>query len=134
MEKKNAILFVKVIAILGYIGAGLMALGGLLMLFGGSFIAGLMPIESIPQLFGALAGAFFVVMGIIMIGFAVLGVFVARGLWNHKRWARIVCIIFSALGVLSGLVALPGSIIQLILNGVVLYFLAFDRTVIKLFK
>jgi hypothetical protein len=134
MDKKHAELIVKIIAVGGYIGAGLGVIAGLALLFGGSFIAGLMPMADIPSFAGALVGAVAVVMAIICIAFSVFVFIVSKNIWNHKNWARIAVIILAALGGLSALFHLPSGIIGLILDGAVVYFLGFDKTVIKLFK
>jgi len=128
MDKKNAELIVKIIAILGYIGAGFSILGGLIMLLGGSFLASLLPN------FGAFIGVLAVVAAVLMIAFGIFAIFVAKGIWNHKNWARIVVIIFSALGVIGGLTSLPSGIIGILINGAVFYFLVFEKTIIGLFK
>jgi len=57
----TAVSIVKTISILGYIGAGLGILAGLLLLFLGPFILSMLPIEYIPPIIGTLAGAFLIV-------------------------------------------------------------------------
>jgi len=118
---------VKVIAVLYYIGAVLGVIFGLLFLVG----AGLMgSIANQIPLLGALGGALFVVGGIILIGLGVLGFFVGRGLWKAKPWARIVAIIFAALGILMAVISMvQGNIasnifnlvIQLVIGGYLLF-------------
>lgn len=132
MDKHSAEVVVKIISILGYIGAGLSILGGIIMLFGGTFVASYFTMGGAQG--AAFVGALAIVMAIVMIAVGIFGIFVARGLWHHKNWARIVIIIFSVLGVISSLFSLPGGIIGLIINGAILYFLAFDKTVVSLFK
>jgi len=127
-------LVVKIISILGYIAAGFCILFGLVMLFGSQFIIGMMPIANIPNLTSAMVGAVITVMAIILIAVGIFGFFLAKGLWEHKNWARIVAIVFSALGVLGGLTSLPRGIVGLVIHGAVIYFLAFDKNVIRLFK
>jgi hypothetical protein len=132
MDKKTAELVVKIISILGYIGAAFSILAGIVMLFGGTFMASLLMSGTN---YAAFVGALAVVIAIIMIVVGVLAIFVSKALWQHKNWARIVVVIFSALGVLSSLVSIMrGGIVGLIIDGAILYFLAFDKTVIHLFK
>jgi uncharacterized membrane protein (DUF2068 family) len=85
--------------------------------------------NQIPLL-GALGAGLFVVGGIIMIGLGVLGFFVGRGLWKARPWARIVAIIFAALGILMAVISMiQGSIasnifnlvIQLVIGGYLLF-------------
>ena len=94
---------VKIISVLYYIGAVLCALFGLLFMAGAGLAGALL--KSIPFL-SVLGAGFFVILGILFVGFGVLDFFVGRGLWKCKNWARIVAIIFSALGILNGLASL----------------------------
>jgi len=132
MDKKNAELTVKIIAILGYIAAGLAILGGLMVIFFGRGL-GIMYSTSM-----ALVGARAVMLAILMVIAGIIGIFVSKALWTHKNWARIVVIIFSALGILSSLVRLSrgviGGIIGIVIYGAIIYFLAFDKTIMHLFK
>jgi hypothetical protein len=134
MDKKQAITVVKIISILGYIGAGLGILSGIILLFGGAFIAGMMPLADIPALTGALIGAAITVLSIVIILFSIFCIFLARALWNHKKWARIVFIVFSVIAILANLFSLPAGVIGVVINGFIVYFLAFDTQVMKLFK
>jgi hypothetical protein len=128
MDKKNAELTVKIIAVLGYIAAGLAILGGLMVLLFGRSL-GIMYSRS-----WALVSAYAVTMAILMVIAGVVGIFVSKALWSHKNWARIVIIIFSALGIISSLLRLPSGIIGIVIYGVIIYFLAFDKTIVHLFK
>jgi len=128
MDKKSAEVIVKIIAILGYIGAGLAILGGLMVLFFGRGL-GIMYSASM-----ALTSAKAITLAILMVIAGVVGIFVAKALWSRKNWARIVVIIFSALGILSSLMRLPSGIIGIVIYGAIIYFLAFDKTVVHLFK
>lgn len=137
MNKSTAELWVKIIAILGYIGAALGVIGGIIMLFGGSFITTMVPMfdQSLEAIGGAaVLTVVFVISGIIAIAFSIFGFIVSLNLWKHKNWARIVMIIFAVLGIISGLTSLPGGLISLVIEGGILYLLAFSKDVIKLFK
>jgi hypothetical protein len=133
-SNENSVLIVKVISILGYIGAGFGILFGLLLLFGGSFILGMMPFEEISQVFGALAGAIIMLLAVTLLLFSIFWIFISRALWNHKNWARIVFIIFAVIGALNSIFTLPAGILSLILDGAIVYFLGFDENVKNLFK
>ena len=133
MEKNTAELFVKIISILGYIWSGICILAGLLMIFAGPLILKLLSAFLPQALVGILTGVI-VLGGIFILVIGCFGIFLYHGLMNYKEWARITVIIFSALGVLSGLTSLPSGLIELVYSGLVLYLLAFDKTAIKLFR
>jgi hypothetical protein len=132
MEQKDAELIVKIISILGYVGSGLAIVLGLVLIFGGSFIAGFL-----QTMFGSLSTmltGLLVVFGILMIIFGIVALFVYMKLMKYVYWARIVVIVFAAIGTLNGLVNLPSGIIGLLINGAIFYFLTFQKDVIALFK
>lgn len=136
MDKSAAETWVKVIAILGYIGAALLALVGLIFLFGGSFVGSML---TLAGLFGGIAiGGLFVFAGIAMIIIGVLEFIVALNLWKHKNWARIVMIVLSVLGIIGALSSIGKgpfmSIVNLIINGGIFYLLTFNKDVVALFK
>jgi predicted membrane channel-forming protein YqfA (hemolysin III family) len=132
MNKKNSELTVKIIAILGYIGAGLAILGGLMVLLFGRGLGIMYPAGM------ALIGTKAVLYAILMVAAGIVGIFVSKALWNHKNWARIVILIFCALGVLSALASMirffPRGIINLLIHGAIVYFLAFEKSITHLFK
>ncbi len=124
-EQKGVPTGVKVISVLYYIGAGLLFLLGLAAIFGaGAFVTMLSQLGPLA----ALGTGMFIVMGIIMIGLAVLSFFIARGLWNGRSWARIVAIILAALSIINGVYSIAqgmggwvGLVIQLIIGGYLLF-------------
>lgn len=63
------------------------------------------------------------VMGVVILVMSILGFIMAWGLWAGKRWAWTITIILSALGVLTNLFTLPGSIISILINGGIIYYL-----------
>ena len=126
---------VKIIAILQYICAGFLVLFGLLFLVGSNYLAGVL--SKVAPFLATLGATFFIVIAIICLAFAALAFFVGRGLWKAQNWARILVIIFSALGVLSGLVSIIkgdfGSIVSLAINGLIGWYLYFNADVKKAF-
>ena len=121
---------VKVVSVLYYIGAVLELLFAILVFVGAGFAS------QVPGLsiLGALGTGLFVVMGAILIGLAVLSFFVARGLWKAQKWARVVAIIFSALGVLMALVGMlqgqiASNILGLVISGAIGGYLWFSSGV-----
>jgi len=133
-NNSQAAMIVKIISILEYIGAAFCIFFGLILLFGGQFILGMIPAAELSQIPAALISAALIFIAILMVVVGIFVIFLARALRNHKKWARIVTIIFSAISVLAALLSFPHGIIGLILHGAVIYFLGFDKNVIALFK
>ncbi len=129
----NRPVVVSILAVLAYIGAVFSLLGGIAMLFGSAFL-GAMLAKLIPSMaMLATAGTvLLIVLGIIFIGLAVLDYFVGKGLWNGKNWARILVIIFAALGVLGSI--WPFNIVGLVIDGLVVWYLGFYKPAIAYFK
>src|ERR1051326_8273160 len=101
-----------VIAILYFIGAAVCLLGGLLFIAGGGFLATMMSQSgeaSASPLAGMMAGLG-AIAGIIFLGFGVIDLLVGIGLLKLKNWARIVAIIFSAIGAGLQLLGIIGSL------------------------
>ena len=102
---------VKVISVLYYVLAALTALGGVMMLVMGAGFGVLAGRGGLGAIVGAIGVGVFIVAGIIAIAFGILEFFVARGLWNARNWARIVAIIFSAIGILGALGVVGGTMV-----------------------
>lgn len=78
------------------------------------------------------SGAVLVIIGI---GFALIALGIAYfvmayGLWNGKGWAWTITLIISAIGIVIGIASIAaspqkaaGEIVQIIINGVVIYYL-----------
>jgi hypothetical protein len=134
VEEKMIPTGVKVLAILDYIGAVFLALLALALIFGGGMLASFL--GEIP-LVGALAGGLFIVMGIIILPFAVLFFFIGRGLWKGQNWARIVSIVFAAIGLASGIFSLIAgdslSLGGILINGLIGWYLLFNVKVKEAF-
>ena len=127
-KAKEAPTGVKVISILYYIGSGFLALIGLLMVLGAGFISRIL--GAMPML-AAIGSGLFVVVGIVILAFSIIGFLVGMNLWKGKSWARIVAIILAALGVLGSLNNLAhgafGGIIMLAIDGFIVYYLGFHK-------
>jgi len=92
---------VSIIAVLNWIGSGILLLAGLfLLLVGGSFGA-----FSSASL-GSLGAGFFIMILVIVLAFAGLGIWVGIGLWRLQPWAHITEIVLTGLNILSGLAGL----------------------------
>lgn len=117
MAEKKVPVGVKVISVLYYIGAVFGVLFGILFMAGAGLMGTLA--TQIPGL-GLLGSGLFVVGGLVMIGIGVLGFFVGRGLWKAHAWARIVAIVFAALGILMAIISMVQGNIASNLFGLVL--------------
>ncbi len=123
----------KIVVMLYYLAAALNVLGGLIMLIGGGLMGNML--KSMGGLAGIIGGLM-VVGAIIIIGLGVLDYFIAKGLTGLKKWAYTVAIIFSILGIISGLITISGGagIIGIIINGYIAYTLLIDKETKALFQ
>jgi len=111
---------VTILAILQFIGGALSLLGGLaLMAFGGSAVnTGAGEVAAIPAM-----------LGIVLILSGIIGLVAGYGLFTLKGWGWLLAIIFSVLNIISGLLNLfqganiPSTIINLVISGLILYYL-----------
>ena len=120
---------VKVISVLYYIGAVVELLLAVALFFGAGAIASKLPFN-----FGTLGSALFIVLGIVLLGIAVLSFFVGRGLWKAQKWSRIVAIIFAVIGVLFAILGMVqgqvgSNIISLVISGAIGGYLLFSSGV-----
>ena len=123
---------VTVIAVLDFIGAGLCVLLGIAALVGASFLGAFM---SQAQGGNAAAGGFMAMLGgaisIFLIIVGGISGLVGWGMWTLKSWARIVQIIFAALGLLGALslllhfsgAVLFGFVLRVAINGLIIWYL-----------
>ncbi|MBS7636650.1 hypothetical protein KEJ37_04875 [Candidatus Bathyarchaeota archaeon] len=114
---------VTVLAILEIIGA-LFSLGaGALMLMAAGFIGAMMgEMPGVPGFGGFIAGML-IAIGVIMVILGLISLFIAYGLWTGKGWAWTLCLVFSIIGLILGILSLPSGIISLIINILILYYL-----------
>jgi hypothetical protein len=110
-------------AVMQFIGAAALLLGGLLAMVGGSFIAALF--EGGLGEFGDVLAGIIVVVGVILLLLGVLFLFMGLGLLKGRGWARITAIVFAALGALFAILAIVqgdfGSLLNLVLDGLIIY-------------
>lgn len=134
---------VNIISIIYYIGAALYALIGILLITRSNALVSYMisyypnlGLETIGQ--GALA-TMVVIMGVLILGFGVFVFFVGRGIWKLRKWARIVVIVLSILGILSAIFSIIGGsvfiqIIKIAIHGFAGGYLLFSEEAKKAFK
>jgi hypothetical protein len=95
---------VTAIAVIDYIGAGLLVIGGIAAFFGGAFIGAILGRGASQS--GAGAGLGMLIggaIGFFLLILAALSAVVGWGLWSQKEWARIMQIVLAALGVMGRL-------------------------------
>jgi uncharacterized membrane protein (DUF2068 family) len=112
-----------------------MLLGGVALIGLGVFLGAggweLFPEEVLEQLATvftseiviAFGSAFLVVIGLVLFIVAVLGFIMTWGLWSGKSWARTITMILAVIGIVTGIFSLPGSILSILCDLVILYYL-----------
>lgn len=134
---KNMPTGVKVISVLFYIVAVLALILGILALVGGGLAGSLVGNDSENAALGPIFAVAGVAAGVILIIIAVFYFFIGRGLWKGQNWARIVAIILAVIGLLSSLLSLIQgawmSIIWLVVDGWIAWYLWFNKNVKKAF-
>jgi len=128
---------VSVLAILAAIGGILVLIGGLIL----GILAGAMEefIESLIVEYGAgvipgIGGfieALLLAIAAVAVIFGILYFIAAYGLWIGAGWAWWLTIILSILGIIGGILSLPGGIISIIIDGLIIYY--FTRPHVKEF-
>ena len=73
--------------------------------------------------FFALTTTFLIGIGIVLLIVAILGFIMTWGLWSGKPWARLITMILAVISVITGIFNLPGSLISILINVVILYYL-----------
>lgn len=127
LKTKEAPIGVKIISVLYYIGAVLFILVGFLMILGAkSFLT---PNAGNTETNNS---AIFILLGILMLGFAVLSFFIGRRLWEGKNWARIFVIILAALGIIAGIKILANgkianSLIIIVIDALIVWYLLLSK-------
>jgi hypothetical protein len=110
---------ITVLVILESIVAALLVIGGLLLAVAGPFVRELMP-RPIPVLF---TGAFVSFFGIVLLLIGTVGLAVAWGLWTGQGWAWTIALVLAVISIIIDLFQLPGSILGIVINGFIVYYL-----------
>jgi hypothetical protein len=98
---------VTVLAVLAFVGGGLLVLAALVMFVGGAMVS---TMTSYPLgTLGTIGGA---IVGVVLLGFAVLYVVLGLGLWKLQNWARILSLVLVGLGLLFNVLGLLGSLLH----------------------
>ena len=75
------------------------------------------------QIIIAVGSAILVVIGLVLFIVAVLGFIMTGGLYSGKSWARTITMILAVIGIITGIFSLPGSIISILIEIAILYYL-----------
>ncbi len=87
---------VTILAILGFIGAGLLVLAALGMFLGGAILANMATRPGMAMI-GGVGGA---IVAVVFLCIAALYFFVALGFLKLQNWARVLTIVLCGLGIL----------------------------------
>ncbi len=138
---------VRIISVFNYVISLILVLSGLAFLLGAGIFSSEDAQATVVRLFEDLsasttiatsvAGMFsqiLVAAGILSIMFAVLFFFIARGLWRRQNWARILAIIFFAIGFIGALADIlrgdiARNVIELVIDGFIAGYLLFNSRV-----
>ncbi|GIU68746.1 MAG: hypothetical protein KatS3mg001_596 [Candidatus Pacearchaeota archaeon] len=124
---------VKIIAVLYYIGAVIL------------IVFGLLPLFAIGREAIALTLGIIILPALIMLGLGIFSFFIGRGLWKGRNWARIIAIIVSVLGAITGILgvaigailmfpsSLTTSLISIAINVLIGSYLLFNKKVKQAF-
>jgi len=104
--------------------SGLFELGvGALLLIAAGFIGGMAAeMPEIPGLAGFIAGIM-VFIGVVFVIIGLIAFLIAYGLWTGQGWAWTLCLILSIISLILSILSLPGGIIGLIIDILILYYL-----------
>ncbi|MCP8304924.1 MAG: hypothetical protein H3Z50_05610 [archaeon] len=123
---------VAILAVLGIIGSILAIVGGVIFIVSGTFLAE--AIEAAIAQYGIIPGvdiglilASIAIIGAVVLVIGVIGVIIGWGLWKGRNWARIIVIIFSILGIISGLLPLIyldiSGLVGVVIDIIIIYYL-----------
>jgi len=110
---------ITVLVILQSIVAALLVIGGLLLAVAGPFVHQLIP-RPLP---GIITGALISFFGIVLLIIGIVGLVVAWGLWTGQGWAWTVALVLAVISIVIDLFRLPGSILGIAINGLIVYYL-----------
>lgn len=142
MNKKTADIWVKVYAILTWMGIAAMVFLGIFLIVNGPMIQEIAATSLEAGMATEIVTGTALAIGIVLLIFSVFFIFFAISLWKHKGWSRIVAIVFSVFSVFSGVFSLftvTGSLIFAVILGLLIdiwffYVFAFDKGTKELFK
>jgi lysylphosphatidylglycerol synthetase-like protein (DUF2156 family) len=117
---KQRPLGIAILAVLEIIGGILALIIGIAFVAAGSMFESMM--SEVMPFYGLFTGIF-AIIGAIVIVVAIIALLLGYGLWKGSGWAWILQLIFSALGAVTSLTALPSGIVGLIIDGLIIWYL-----------
>jgi hypothetical protein len=113
----------------------LMAIAGIVMIIAGISAMALAPFipmaaqnqELAGGISSAMLGGFATASGAIMLALGIASLVIAYGLFKGSSWAWTAAVVLSVIGIIMSVVAIVtgnfGSVVSLIINGVIIYYL-----------
>ena len=108
---------VTILSILDFVGAAFCGLGGIGMIAGGGFMATMLSKQSQNAGSAGLIAGMGAAFGVILIICAAVYFLLGWGLLKLKEWARIVTIVFAAIGAVFQLFGLIGTLAHMNIGG-----------------
>jgi hypothetical protein len=112
-----------------------MLVGGAALLLLSAFLGAvgweMIPEEALQEIANVFVGipiitittVFLTSIGLVLLILAILGFIMTWGLWSGKSWARTITMILAVIGIITGIFSLPGSLISILIDIVILYYL-----------
>lgn len=119
---------VTIIAVLMVIAGVVMIIAGISALAVAPFLPMAIPSQDLPTgLSASILGGMAVGSGAVMLALGIAGLVISYGLFKGRGWAWTAAVVLSIIGIVMSVVAIVtgnfGSIVSLIINGVILYYL-----------
>lgn len=119
---------VTIIAVLMAIAGIVMIIAGISALAFAPFIPIAVPSQDLPAgLSMTMLGGIAVASGAFMLALGIAGLVISYGLFKGNGWAWTAAVVLSIIGIATSVLAIAtgnfGSVISLIINGVILYYL-----------
>ena len=130
---------VKIIAVLAWISAVFLIFLALLLFLGAGFAEEILKAggEELGGISAGILAGIAAFMGIILLALGILYIFVGRGLWKGRAWARIVAIVLAIIGILYNSLSLAENpvwaVFWIIAYGVIGSYLWFNKDVKAVF-
>ncbi|MEM0011094.1 MAG: hypothetical protein QXP86_06605 [Nitrososphaerota archaeon] len=98
-------------------------IGGLILIGTGAFIGAAGMMAGMVPYVGWAFGPAFLALGVVIILIGLFSFVIAYGLWTGKGWAWTLALVLSIIGIIVGIFNLPGGIIGIIINVIIIYYL-----------
>lgn len=118
-QRPTGITIIAILEVLG--GLVFFGLGAIILLIAGILGAGFRT-ANFPVL-GSITGIILGVIGLILVIIGIINFVIAYGYWSGRTWAWTMGMVFAVLGIIIGLITLPGGMIRIILDVLIVYYL-----------